>query len=201
MRDGVFWQCSKSAREGFPVCGKHGAGHASRERAGKRQNPATVNVANGDHSKPTTIKQLFAERPELRALYDDELNGDRLLDMRPQLALAKVLLRYFVDIAKLDDTDNSFGKRPPALAAVDTLNQIIAMGDKLLKIEDKLGPLSHQELNALRRGFIATINRFVPEAQREEAYFFFRSFVLRSDGPGGPGIEDNSEGANPGGPP
>lgn len=183
IRDGdVFWQCTHPARDGFQACGLHGSGYAKRERQGTRENPATAAVRTGELAKPETLKQLWHDKPEIQKIYRAEIDGDGLLDLRPQLAMAKALARYFTETAKLDDTDNSFGKTPPALAAIDALNRVMDTAERLLKIDERLGPITHQELRAYTRAVATTIVRFVPAEQQAAAFAFLRERALAGDG-------------------
>lgn len=179
--NGRVWQCSKAARAGFRVCGLHGAGYPKREQLGSAKNPALAALKNGRVARPETIEQLLRRKPELQALFDRELDGD-LFDLRPQLAMAKVLARYFVEEAKLNDTDNSFGKTPPALAAIDALERVMEIAERLVKIEERLGPITHAELGRYVRGVAHTLLRFVPADQQEAAFTYMRSLAVQDGG-------------------
>jgi hypothetical protein len=67
MRDGKFHQCQRAARAGFRTCGHHGAGFASRERAGVAKNPAAVRLITGRYATFDTLAALAPSNP--RAFY------------------------------------------------------------------------------------------------------------------------------------
>ncbi len=97
IRDGEIWQCPKACRPDFTVCGVHGAGYPKRERADDRINPRLGSLTTGEKASPATVHTLFAKHPALGAMYDFQIKEDAaLLDLRPQLALAKVLAMHFV---------------------------------------------------------------------------------------------------------
>jgi hypothetical protein len=60
LRDGQWHQCRRAAREGFRVCGIHGAGYAVREKAGTKKNPALARLNTGKYAKLTTLEALAA---------------------------------------------------------------------------------------------------------------------------------------------
>ncbi len=108
---------------------------------------------------------LFEQYPELRVLYECEIESGDMFDLRPQLALAKVLVRHYVDQADLENTDNSFGKIPPALAAIEALKKVTEIAERILKIEAQLGPITHAELRRYMHAVAFGIHRFVPAEQ------------------------------------
>ena len=179
--DGEQWQCSKAARRGFRVCGVHGAGYPARERRGEAKNPKLSGLVDGQYAKPDTMAMIFETRPDLRALFLQEMNGDGLLDLRPQLAMAKVLAHYFVEKATPEDTDKSFGKTPPVLAAIDALNRVMQIAERFVSIEEKLGPITHAELNQFARAVAQTVFRFVADERQAEAYEYLRRQTLRQE--------------------
>ena len=175
LRDGKWWQCPLAARDGFTVCWKHGAGSAKREGEGRRKHPKTAALVTGENATPETLQLLFASRPEFQALYAQQLaSGGDLLDYREELAMAKALARWFVQKAKLEDFDNSGGKTPPALLAIDRLERVVAIGKRCLEIEASLGAISHAELKAFLDVIAETLHRFVPPEREEEAREFMR---------------------------
>jgi len=181
IRDGVFWQCPHAARDGCNTCGSHGAGYPKREREGRRKNPVTAAVKSGERARPDTIRQLYESNPEFRALYQIELGRDDILDFREELALARSLARWFVDRAKLQDMDNSFGKTPPALLAIDRLERVMSMGERCLKIEASLGAISHEQLRYYFRVVADCLDRFVPANQTDSARAYLAERLRRRD--------------------
>ncbi len=176
IRDGEMRQCGNSARKGFRVCWKHGAGSAKREREGLAQNPRTASVTHGQNAKPETREELARNSdPAFRALFHRHLNGPDLLDFRDQIAMGKALLEFFVANAKLSDTDNAAGKVPPALAAIDRLEKVLAVGERALKIEAQLGAITHEELRYYFDVVAETFDLFVPRAKHADA----RAYLTR----------------------
>lgn len=176
IRDGEMHQCGNNARKGFRVCWKHGAGSAKREREGLTLNPRTASVTHGKRAKPETREELARNAdPAFRALFSRHLNGADLLDFREQIALGKALLEVFVAHAKLSDTDNAFGKVPPALAAIDRLEKVIAVGERALKVEAQLGAITHEELRYYFDVVAETLDLFVPRAKHADA----RAYLTR----------------------
>ncbi|MBI4516714.1 MAG: hypothetical protein HY699_12955 [Deltaproteobacteria bacterium] len=134
---------------------------------------------------PTTRRLLFEQYPELRVLYEAEIESDDMFDLRQQLALAKVLVRHYVDQANLNDTDNSFGKTPPALAAIEALRRATEIAERILKIEERLGPITHSELKRYMQAVAAAFVRFVPRNQQDPCKEFIREQLMANAG--GPG--------------
>jgi hypothetical protein len=64
MRDGIFHQCQRASRAGFRACGHHGAGFASRERAGVAKNPAAVRLVTGRYATLDTLAALAPTDPK-----------------------------------------------------------------------------------------------------------------------------------------
>lgn len=173
-RDGDLWQCPKAARAGFRVCGSHGAGYAKREREGTRQNPALAALKTGEHADSAAMEEYLKTQEAFTAMYEAQLRSPSLLDYREEVAMGKALLRWFVQTARLLDTDNSFGKTPPALAAIDRLEKVLAIGDRAIKIEAQLGVITHEQLRYERRCVVETMDRFIPADRHDEAKQFLR---------------------------
>lgn len=170
VRDGVWKQCGNPARKGFRVCRFHGAGSAKREREGRAQSPRTANLKHGQTAKPETIEEFQQNAdPAFRALYRRHRNGTDLLDFREQIALGKALLEFFVAHAKLSDVDNAYGKVPPALAAIDRLEKVIAVGERALRVEAQLGAITHEELRYYFDCVAETLDLFVPRGKHAAA--------------------------------
>lgn len=91
--------------------------------------------------------------------------------------MAKALARWFIEKANLEDTDNIGGKTPPAFAAIDRLERVVAIGERCLKIEAGLGAISHEELRAYFACVAETLNRFVPAGRQHAAMDFLREQV------------------------
>lgn len=168
-------QCKRTARKGFPVCYLHGAGSEKREREGKAKNPATAALKHGGKAKTETLKLAVNSDPAFQALFDHHLASDSLLDFREEVALGKALVRFFVAKAKLSDTDNGFGKVPPALAAIDRLEKVIAAGERALKVEASLGAITHEELRYYWSVVAETLDVFVAAGRHTEA----RAYLTR----------------------
>lgn len=193
IRDGKWWQCPRAARDGFEVCGKHGAGHPSRERAGIRKNPKTAAVVHGQSAKPGTVQSLVSQNPEFEALFRKHLTSPALLDFRPQIAIGKALVDHFLAIAELSDTNNSGGRVPPALAVVDRLEKVVATGERCLKIEASLGAITHDDLRYYFACVAETIARFVPAKRQDDATAFL-TVRLRNRDAGVIEIDSSDEG-------
>jgi hypothetical protein len=60
-----FWQWRRPARQGFRVCGVHGAGYAKREREGLRTNPALAPVVTGAKASCATLAHFSRGRARI----------------------------------------------------------------------------------------------------------------------------------------
>jgi hypothetical protein len=174
-RGDKFWQCQRPARQGFRVCGVHGAGYAKREREGLRTNPALAPVVTGTKASAATQQVLLEGQPNLRALYDAHLHSDHLLDLRPQLALSKALVEHYIE---QEGTVTSIGPRgsdPAILRAVAALETCARVAQRIVELENKMGPVTRAELDAVINAFARTLARFVPDDRLGEAAVFMRS--------------------------
>ena len=173
-RDGPPRQCRRKARDGFRTCSHHGAGSRRREILGTRKNPGLVNLRHGRRASATTLQQLFTDHPELQALYDKHLNDEQLLDMRPVLAQVKAFGEWLVTCTAASTmTDAEFAAR-----AIQSLRQVMGTAHDLLRIEEKLGPITHAELRRVMDGFADTIRTFVPAERHAEAIAHFRKRAI-----------------------
>lgn len=178
MRDGKFWQCPNAARQPMPVCPRHGAGFASREAKGLRENPALAStVVNASVKAPKAVAILLAQHPEFRALYEHHLSAPiaELLDFRPQIAAAKALVDAYVQKSRLEGDYGPYGSDSSIQRAIDAQEKLLRMAERYLSIEAKLGPMTQLELAWLRYAYVATMNAFLPVEKVEEA----KAFCLR----------------------
>lgn len=179
-RDGVRRQCRRKARDGFPVCSHHGAGSRKRELAGRAQNPALASLTTGRRAKDTTLARLWQNHPELRALYDQHLNGDDLLDMRPVLAQARALSDWIINQFDPSAPEGEGGP-PLAFRAIQSLAFVVRTAREMLKIEEALGPVTHAELRRLTNAVAQTIRQFVPQADQQRALAYLREELAGRD--------------------
>lgn len=179
--EGVAHQCRKNARAPLSVCGSHGAGYPKRELEGKAQNPALARLVTGARAKPETLEHLWRERPELRALYEANLNDDDLFDMRPVLARAKALAAWITDRFDPAAPEGPAGT-PMAFKAIQSLAYVMRVAQDLIRIERDLGAVTHAEIGRLTNGVAETIKRFVPVEQQAAALAFLRDQVGRGRG-------------------
>jgi len=54
-------------------------------------------MVDGSNAKPETIRLLLENQPHLRLAYETQLNSPELLDLRPQLALTKALVKHYIN--------------------------------------------------------------------------------------------------------
>lgn len=179
-RDGALRQCRRKARDGYRTCMHHGAGSKKREQEGKAQSPAFAALRTGERAKPETLRQLVQERPALAALYAKHLNDDDLLDLRPVLAQAKALSEWLLDRVGQSKSDDPFAVSNAA-KAIQALAQVMRAADDMLRVEERLGPITHSELRRLTNAVAETVRRFVPEHEREQALAFLRASLGRAD--------------------
>ena len=85
--------------------------------------------------------------------------------------------RWFIDRAKLEEFDNSAGKMPPALLAIDRLERVVAIGKRCLEIEASLGVISHEELQYWIDCVTQTLHRFLPPEKEAAAKAFLRERI------------------------
>lgn len=122
------------------------------------------------------MKQLWNERPELRALYEHNLNGEDLLDMRPLLAQARTLLQFLlsrIDPLRSDGKDGT----PLGFKAIHALGHVMRTAEQFLRLETQLGPVTRAEMEQVMRGVSEVIRRFVPADQQGAARAFLREHV------------------------
>ena len=116
------------------------------------------------------MHQLFADHPELQALYERHLADEQLLDMRPVFAQVKALADWMVGLTAQSSNDD-----PAILAhAIQSLRQVMTIAHDLLRIEDKLGPISHADLRRLVDAFAKTLRTFVDPDRYADALAYFR---------------------------
>lgn len=158
-------QCRKAAKEDFDKCAEHSNGYIAEIYNGKRE---------GDAGKkdPGYLKELFLSKPEIQALYDQQLNSPSILDYREEIALAKTLLRVFLQNADMEDTNTTNGRVPHALAAIDRLERVLSVGERALKIEEKLGAITREELRYYFKCVAETLDRFVDSSRHDEARIY-----------------------------
>ena len=84
---------------------------------------------------------------------------------------------WFIDRAKLEDFDNSAGKTPPALLAIDRLERVVTIGKRCLEIEASLGAISHEELQYWVECIAQTLHRFLPPEKEAAAKAFLRERI------------------------
>lgn len=171
-KGGRQWQCKKKARENYDYCAVHGVGYLARELNKERPSTALAHMGSGAHASPEALRELFTTRPDFQALYDVQLRSTSLLDYREEVALSKALLRFFIKEADVTDTDTRSGRVPPALAAIDRLEKVLAIGERALKIEDRLGAITREELRYYFKCVAETLDRFVDSSRHDEARIF-----------------------------
>jgi len=176
-RDGVPRQCKRKARDGFATCGHHGAGFRKRELEGRAENPALAPLKSGRRAKESTMEQLWKEHPELRVLYDQHLEDDDLLDMRPVLAKAKSIASWMIE--NLQAESGGDGSSQAAFRAIQALSGVMRTAHDLMKIEERLGPVSRAEIARLTHGVAETLQRFVPPGDQPEAFAYLRKRIAR----------------------
>lgn len=177
-RDGEPRQCRRRARDGFAVCSHHGAGSRKREIEGKATNPALASLKTGARAKESTLRQLWQANPALRALYEQHLESDDLLDMRPVLAQARALADWIVQ--KFDPAAREGESGPPlAFRTIQSLASIVRSAREMIRIEAELGPVTHADMRRVTDAITLTIRQFVPAEQREQAIAFLREQVGR----------------------
>ena len=169
MRDGAFWQCSKPAREGFPVCPVHGAGYASREAAGTRQHVATGRLSHGAHVTPRMAPQIF-KTPALARLMETELNKD-LFDFREELAAIRSLWRFLAGTRALEK-DSATDQRIGSLLA--SLSRCLEIGEKVATLEARSNPISRADLEEFTRRVSRVVRQLVPAERQDEAWGILR---------------------------
>lgn len=57
----------------------------------------------------------------------------------------------------------------PALAAIDALGRVFEIGERLLEIAERLGPIRPAQLRRYNRAVVTTIVNFVPACHHDEA--------------------------------
>jgi hypothetical protein len=180
-RDGqLARQCRRKARDGFPVCSHHGAGSRKRELAGVTKNPALARLRTGERAKPWTLEQLLRERPELRSLCEKNSNDNDVLDMRSVLARMRAITEALVTHA---DSCRCAEGEADAFIAIQALTHLVRALHDMLRIEERLGPITHAHVKRAMKAIMATIREFVPEDRRADALDVVRNEVDGGDQP------------------
>ena len=187
-KSGKPYQCPQPAREGFPVCPRHGAGFPSREAAGEKENPATVNVTTGQSTRPDVFEQFVPRDPRFFYLLQRELDERRLLDYSEEVAATKALWRRYAELHGIEDVDMVKSMDSPAIKLATLIMNSLAVGEKCLKIEEAMGPISHEMVQRLVDAFGVVIRVFVQEADRDAAYALFQRAANRQS----PALNDAS---------
>lgn len=112
-------------------------------------------MVTGTKASAATRQVLLEAHPELRALYDGHLRSDQPFDLRPQLALTKALVEHYINNEGTKTWGGPKGGEPPILRAVAALETCARVAQRIVEIEDKVGPVTRAELEAL-------INAFAP---------------------------------------
>jgi hypothetical protein len=94
--------------------------------------------------------------------------------MRPVLAQVKALGEWLVTrTAAPSMTDAEF-----AFRAIQSLRHVMGTAHDLLRIEEKLGPITHAELRRVMDAFAETIRTFVAAERHADAIAHFRRRAL-----------------------
>ena len=165
LRDAGFWQCSKPARAGFPVCGYHGAGLAHREATGERKHVVSGRLVTGAHLRPEMRAQLF-KTPQLGELMRQQLTTD-LLDFREELATARAAWRHYTGTRALAD-DPTLEARLDALYR--GLTRCVELGERIAALEDRAGPMRRADLEEFATRVSAVIRQFIPPERQPDAW-------------------------------
>lgn len=173
MRDGAQWQCSRPAREGFPVCGIHGAGYAKREKAGERLPIGITNLVTGHQASQVTLLRVREANPALGALFEARLQDPEVYDMRPRVALAQALLDQVVS-RKIED-----GDEPQVMSQIQALLKVVK---DALDAEERMGPITHEELRRLTTTFAQVLREFVPPEMLEAAKTRWQGLLVMQGG-------------------
>jgi hypothetical protein len=169
MRDGQQWQCSRPSREGFPVCGIHGAGYASREKSGERLPIGITNLIAGGNASRVTLLRIREANPALGALFEARLDDPEVYDMRPRVALAQALLDQVVT-REIKEGDES--------AVLGQIRALLTVVNQALDAEERMGPITHEELRRLTTTFGQILREFVAPEKLEEAKIRWQSLLV-----------------------
>lgn len=184
-----FWQCGQPSRPGYKVCGWHGAGFEKRVRAGLKQDPkiagAMAAVARhgivagvGERKKNRRMSmskemraEVFAANPPLAALYGELRVSPDLINLRDELAMARALARHYSSQADMDEMmpDPETGAPPPVLQLIESLETVLKIGERVMRLERELGPITPSDMKAVVEVFSACLREFVPGERLDEA--------------------------------
>lgn len=124
----------------------------------------------------------------MRALYEQNLNGEDLLDMRPVVAQAKTMLQFLLN--QIDPLQpEGKGRAPLGLKLIRAVEHVVRMAEQFVRLETQLGPVSRAEMEQVVSGIVQVIKHFVPADQQDAALAFLRSHV----GGGHHGVGGRSE--------
>jgi hypothetical protein len=189
IRDGGFWQCSKAARHGMPVCGVHGGGYPRREKLGVRENPATVSLRTGERAKPETVEAFFQGDTTIARRFREYLDGPNLMDLRPVVATARAIYDEYVERIAVRGGEDA----QSALAAIQGADAIARLVQCLIDIDQRLGPITHSELERVKDAVVLRISKYVDPDRGEEAIMFIYETLRERRGQPTPWARSNRD--------
>lgn len=117
---------------------------------------------------PTQLCLLAADE-RIKAIFEEEKAGD-LYDLTRPLAMARALVRFYIECADLTATLGPAGSDPPILRALSALETVARLVERRVKVDGKRrAPVSRDELDQVKGAMVTVFREFVPADRFEGA--------------------------------